>query len=98
MIEEALPAILNRDPLGDYLSHWNLGLFDLGSMIGELDSTLDSTPYLESSSWLSSYELLPPLTISLMPPSIVSPPKVELKSPPNSLKYLSLGPKRPYLS
>jgi len=49
MIEEVLPAILNKDFLGACLSYRNLGLFDLKSTTGELDSTLDSTPHLESS-------------------------------------------------
>ena len=50
IIEEALPAILDKDPLRTCLFHRNLGLFDLESTKGELDSILDSTLYLESSS------------------------------------------------
>jgi len=34
MIEEALRAILNKDPLGTGLFQRELGLFDLGSTIG----------------------------------------------------------------
>jgi len=49
MIEEALPTIPSSGPLGAYLSHRDLRLFDLGSIIDEMDSTLDSTPHLESS-------------------------------------------------
>ena len=58
-----------------------------------MDSTLDSTLYLESSSWMSTYEALPHFASSPMPPSIVSPPKLELKLLPDSLKYVFLGPK-----
>jgi len=50
MIEEALPAILSSDPLGTCLSHGDLILFGLGSAIDEMDSTLDFTSHLESSS------------------------------------------------
>ena len=50
IIEEALPAILSNDPLDICLSHEDLRLFDLGSMICEMNSTFDSTPHLESSS------------------------------------------------
>jgi len=50
MVEDALPTIMNKDPLGTCLSYMDLGLFDLGSAIGELDSTLDFIPHLESSS------------------------------------------------
>jgi len=93
MIEEALPAILSSDPLETCLSHGDLGLCDLESTIDEMDSTLDFTPHLESSSSVSTYEPLPPLASSPMstyeplPPlasspmslSVVSPPKLELK-------------------
>ena len=91
MIEEALPAILNSDPLGTCLSYGDLRLFELESTIDEMNSTLDSTPYLESSSWMSTYEPLPPLASSPMPPSVVSPPKLELKPLPDSLKYVSVS-------
>ena len=93
MIEEALLAILSNDPLGICLSHEDLRLFDLGSMIGEMNSTFDSTPYLESSSWVSTYTPLPPSASSPMPPSVVSPAKLGLKPLPDSLKYVFLGPK-----
>ena len=46
IIKEALPALLNKDPLGTCLSHGDLGFFNLGSTISELDSNLDSTPKL----------------------------------------------------
>ena len=49
MIEEVLHAILSNDPLGACLSRGNLRLFDLGSTTNEMDSTLDSTLHLESS-------------------------------------------------
>ena len=93
MIEEAFPAILSSDPLGTCLFHGDLRLFDLGSTIDGMDSTLDSTPHLDSSSWMSAYELLLPLDGSPMPHFVVFPPKLELKPLPNSLKYVFLGPK-----
>ena len=93
MIEEALPAILSIDPLGTCLSNGDLRLFDVGSTIGEMNSTLDSTSHLESASWVSTYEPLPPLASSPTPPSIISSPKLELKSLLDSLKYVFLGPK-----
>jgi len=93
IIEEALPAILCNDPLGTYLSDGDLRLFDLESVIYEMDLTLDSIPHLDSSSWVSAYEPLPPLASSLMPSSIMSPPKLELKPLLDSLKYVFLGPK-----
>jgi len=60
MMEEALPVILNKEPLGTSLFHTNLGLFDLESPIGELASTIDSIPDLESSSWVCTCDPLPP--------------------------------------
>jgi len=50
MIEGALPIILSSNPLGSCLSHRDLRLFDLKSTMDEMDSNLDSTPHLESSS------------------------------------------------
>jgi len=55
-----------------------------------MDSTLNSTPHLESS-WVSTYEPLPPLASSHMPLFVVSPPKLELKPLLDSLKYVFLG-------
>jgi len=93
IIKEALPAILSSDPQGTCLASGDLRLRDLGSTINEMDSTLDSTAHLESSSWESTYKPLPPLASSPMPSSIVCPPKLELKPLPDSLKYVFLGTK-----
>ena len=79
IIEEVLPAILSGDPLGKCLFCGDLRLCDLGSTIDKMDSTLDFTPHLESFSWVCTYEPLPPLASSPMPPSVMSPPKLELK-------------------
>jgi len=62
-----------------------------------MDLTLDSIPHLESSSWVSTYEPLPPLAGSPMPSSIMSSPKLELKPLLDSLKDVVLGPKRLYV-
>jgi len=72
-------------------------LFDLGSAIDEMDLTLDSIPHLESSSWVSTYEPLPPLASSPLPPSIVSLTSLELKPLPDSLNYMFLGLKETLL-
>ena len=93
MIEEALLAFRSTDPLGTCLSHGDLRLFYLGSKIDEMDSNIDSTLHLESSSGMSTCEPLPSLVSSLMPPSVVSSLKDELKSLCDSLKYVFLGPK-----
>jgi len=49
-IEEDLRTILSNGPFETYLTYGDLRLFDLESTIDEMDSTLDSTPHLESSS------------------------------------------------
>lgn len=84
---------MSKDPLVTYLSHGDQGLFDLGSMIYEMDSTLDSTSHLESSSWVSTHAPLLPLASSPMPHSFVSLPKPEFKPLPYSLKDVLLGHK-----
>jgi len=58
-----------------------------------MDYTLDSTPHVESSSWVIIYEPLPPLASSPMLLSIVSPPKLQLKPLITSLNYAFLYPK-----
>ena len=95
MIEEGLPAFLSRDPLETYFSHKDLWLFDLGSIIDKMDSTLDSTSHLKSSSWVSTYEPIPPLATFNIPPSIISPHRLELRLLVNPFKYVFLGLKRP---
>ena len=65
MIKEALLAIMISDPFVTNLSHEDLRLFNLGSTIDEMYSNLDSTPHLESSSWVSTYEPLPPWLVLL---------------------------------
>ena len=76
---------MNKNPLGACLLYVDLGLFDLGITIGELDSTLASTPHLESFSLVSTYEPHPPLASSPMLPSIVSLIELIWKPLPNSL-------------
>ena len=66
MIEEALHVIVNEDPLVTYLSYGELRWSDLGSTINEMDSTFDSTPHLEFSSWIFTCEPLSPLASSPM--------------------------------
>jgi len=46
---------------------------------------------------VSTYEPLPSLASSPMPPSVVSPTKLKLKPLPNSLKYVFQGPKKTLL-
>ena len=72
IIEKALLTILSNDPLGACLSHEDLRLFNLGNIMDEIDSNLDSTPHLKSFSWVSTYESLPPMASSPMPPFIMS--------------------------
>jgi len=97
MTEEALSAILNKYPFGTCLPCRYLGLFDLRSAIGELDSTLDSISHLESSSLVSTYDPLPSLASSPMLPYIVFPAKFELKPLCDSLKHVFLGLKETLL-
>jgi len=58
-----------------------------------MDSTLDFTPHLEPSSYMSTYEPLASLASSRMPPSVISPLKLELKPIPNLVKYVFVGHK-----
>ena len=70
MIKEAWPAILSSNHLGTCLYHEDLRLIDLGTTIDTMDSNLNFAPHLEYSSWVSTYEPIPPLASSPVPPSM----------------------------
>ena len=91
LVEESLPTILSKDPLEMTLSHFDADAFDIEGHVMEVNSLLDGTSPLESSSWVAKYEPLPPLADSPALSSIVSPPKLDLKPLPTTLKYVFLG-------
>ncbi|XP_010693162.2 uncharacterized protein LOC104906146 [Beta vulgaris subsp. vulgaris] len=90
-VEEALPALISIDALETIIAHENIGTYNLGNVFELLRSILDHTSILETSSWVSRNEPLPPLSDSPSLLSIVSPPKLELKPLPSTLKYAYLG-------
>ncbi|KAF7841765.1 uncharacterized protein G2W53_004063 [Senna tora] len=88
IIQEALPTILSKDPLETTLTYSEWENIDVERELRESMLDLNS---LETSSWVAKHELLPPLAKSPPVPSIISPPKLELKPLPSTLKYVFLG-------
>ncbi|XP_021747322.1 uncharacterized protein LOC110713162 [Chenopodium quinoa] len=92
LVEESLPALISKDALETSISHENLKHMDLGDVLEESISIIDEAPLLETSSWVAKHEPLPPLSESPPVPSLISPPQLELKALPSTLKYAFLGP------
>ena len=63
--------------------------FDIEHSIEEVNALLDSVPLLSTDSWQPKMINFP--LSSSPPPSAVEPPKLELKTLPNTLKYAFLG-------
>ncbi|XP_058213682.1 uncharacterized protein LOC131325434 [Rhododendron vialii] len=93
LVEEALPYILNKDPLEACLAHFGFNKFDIDQSIEEVNALLDASPLLDFPPWKAIVEPLPNLSSTPALPSIECPPKLELKPLPSTLKYVFLGPK-----
>ena len=90
-IREDTPTILSQDSLDPYLAHFGVDDFDIEGYIQEVNTLLD-TPYDKTTlPWTIKYEPLPMLASTPIAPSLESPPILELKSLPTTLKYPFLG-------
>ncbi|GFZ16752.1 hypothetical protein Acr_26g0000220 [Actinidia rufa] len=93
LVEEALPYILTEDPLEACLTHFGFDEYDIDHSIEDVNALLgETTPFIDRHPWYAKFELLPPLAESPALPSIESPPQLELKPLPATLKYSYLGP------
>ena len=63
---------------------------DIDESIREVNAMLDSAHQMDIGRWRERIEPLP-VSTSVPMPSIVEPPKLELKPLPKSLKYAFLG-------
>jgi len=88
-MKESSSFLLIKDPLQLCLTHFDINEFDCDSYTREVNTLLDS---LKSSipPWTISYELLLDLAKELILSSIQSPPQLELKPLPSTLKYVFL--------
>eukprot|EP00268_Persea_americana_P007095 TRINITY_DN12609_c0_g1_i10.p1 TRINITY_DN12609_c0_g1~~TRINITY_DN12609_c0_g1_i10.p1 ORF type:complete len:354 (-),score=46.75 TRINITY_DN12609_c0_g1_i10:2790-3851(-) len=89
LVENHLPQLKLEDPLEACLAHFGSD-FDVDGHIEEVNALLDSTPSMDCSKWQPKQETLTP-SASPPVPSIVEPPKLELKPLPDTLKYVFLG-------
>jgi hypothetical protein len=90
-VKDTLPHLLIKDPLEACLSHFDFEDFDIEHYVGEVNSLLDNMAAIDFPPWKVPKELLPS-TSGIPPiPSLISPPKLELKQLPATLKYVFLG-------
>ncbi|KAF5933586.1 hypothetical protein HYC85_029757 [Camellia sinensis] len=92
IVEEALPSILVEDPLEACLAHFGFENFDIAGSVEEVNVLLNSSSTPDSLPWKARFETLPPLSREPATPSLVTPPTLELKPLPATLKYAFLGP------
>ena len=89
LVHDSFTQIYCNDPLEMCLTHFGLN-FDDDSAICEVNALLDSTPLMDTSKWKARVEPLH-LSQSCPTPSIDSPPKLDLRPLPTTLKYAFLG-------
>ena len=89
-MENHLPQLKLEDPIEACLAHF-VSDFDVDGHIEEVNALLDSTLSMYCSRWQPKQEMLTP-SASPPIPSIAEPPKLELKSLLDALKYVFLGP------
>jgi len=78
-----------KDPLEKCLAYFGQN-FDIDESIEEVNALLDSVPVMYNTPWNPKVEPLP-VSTSIPVPSIIEPPKLELKALPDTFKYAFLG-------
>ena len=78
-----------EDPLEKCLAHFEMN-FNIEKSIEEVNTLLDSVSIMGTNLWRPNKEPLPLLTFVPVP-SIIEPPKLELKPLPDMLRYDFLG-------
>jgi hypothetical protein len=90
-VEDSLPSLLARDPLEDCLTHFGSEDFNTNQYIDEVNALLETATNANFHPWRLPKEPLPPTLSTPHVPSLESPPKLELKTMPDKLKYAFLG-------
>jgi hypothetical protein len=76
-----------KDPLEACLSHFDFEDFNMEHYVDEVNSFLNTTATIDVPPWRLPKKPLP-ITSGIPPiPSLISPPKLELKHFPATLKY-----------
>ncbi|KAG5553970.1 hypothetical protein RHGRI_011741 [Rhododendron griersonianum] len=90
LVENTFVQSSYEDPLEACLAHFGCE-FDIDESIEQVNALLDAAPLMSIDEWQPK---VVPLSLSTSPalPSIVEPPKLELKPLPITLKYKFLGP------
>jgi hypothetical protein len=90
-VKDTLPHLLIKDPLETCLSHFDFEDFDIEHYVGKVNSLLDIAAAIDFPPWRVPNEPLPSTSSIHRIPSLISPPKLELKQLPATLKYVFLG-------
>ncbi|XP_026459491.1 uncharacterized protein LOC113360169, partial [Papaver somniferum] len=89
LMQDSLTNILSVDPFQACMENFNPDSYD-DAYCSDVLSLLESVPQMDVTE--RKYEMEPPLlSDSKLIPSIVEPPKLELKTLPSTLKYAFLG-------
>ncbi|XP_062170431.1 uncharacterized protein LOC133876162 [Alnus glutinosa] len=90
-VEDTLPHLLMKDPLEACLTHFDFEDFNTEHYVDEVNSLLDTAAAIDVPPWRLPNESLPSTLGIPHIPSPISPPKLELKQLPTTLKYAFLG-------
>lgn len=90
LVEDFALQIGCEDPLEACLAHFRSD-FDINGHIEKVNAWLGSIPIMSEDRWKPKHVILTPSTTPPKP-SIVVPPKLDLKPLPDTLKYVFLGP------
>ena len=89
LVDNTFVSNLSDDLLQICLTHFSLG-FDIDRSVVEVNALLDLAPSMDTNKWKSRVEQLASSEKKLISSS-ESPPKLEVKPLPNTLKYAFLG-------
>ena len=90
-VDENVLAVLAKYQLDLCLTYWDINSFDVDGSIAKVNALLDVNYADNSLPWHKKIEPLPGLAHTPTLPSTESPPQVELKPLPATLKYVFLG-------
>ncbi|XP_059458297.1 uncharacterized protein LOC132187883 [Corylus avellana] len=90
-IEDSLPSLLTEDPVEACLNYFDFEEFNTDQYIQEVHELLETAASADFHPWRVVKEPLPVTSSTPPVPSLLSPPKLELKPLPKKLKYAFLG-------
>ena len=90
VVDDKALTLLDSDPLQACLTHFGVDDFDIDEYTKEVNALLEPSNFGTTPPWTVKYEQLPTQSSPLVP-SLATPPALELKPLPTTLKYSFLG-------